>query len=203
MVDEEAGDAESALAITREEARDTLERQLDTLDDIDTKAAKILRLNVVVVGALLTVVSITVDADVGLSPLYNQYTLAGAVSLLCSTVFAAMTYTVSDVSAGLSDSDVRNAVEGDYARDELLEGLALAYADWIDANYRENVGNTPLITATILLLVYALTGFFLGVAEAFAGPVPISVVATLLVLLATVTWVTKIHAQIRRWWQVR
>lgn len=203
MRDDEPSETPAALQMTREEARATLEQQLATLDDIDTKAAKILRLNVVVAGALLTVVSITVDAEVGLSPLYNRYTLAGAASLLGSTVFAALTYTVSDTSIGLSDSDVRAVVAAGPDKRAFTESLLDGYADWIAFNYRANVANTPLITLTLLLLIYAVTGFGLGVLSVVLGAVHPVLDLAVVAMLVTVTYATKIHEQIRRWWRVR
>jgi hypothetical protein len=199
MRDDESSETPAALEMTREEARATLERQLGTLDDIDTKAARILRLNVVVAGALLTVVSITVDADVRVSPLFNVYTVFGASALLGSTVFAALTYTVSDARAGLSATDIRGILAEEYDEDELLEGLVDGYADWIAFNHHENIRNTPLITATVLGLIYAVTGFFIGVVEAFAGPVSPAVAAAAAVGMVAMAVVTDLHGQIREW----
>ena len=91
------------------------------------------------------------DAEVGLSPLYNRYTVFGAFALLGSTVFAALTYTVSDVRIGLSDEDVRAVLAAEPCVEELRESLIRGYADWIAINYRQNVSNTPLIIDCVTL----------------------------------------------------
>lgn len=55
----DGGDSEfDILTIAREEAHRTVDHQLSTLNDIDTKAAKILRLNLLLLSIVLTGLSV-------------------------------------------------------------------------------------------------------------------------------------------------
>ncbi|MFC7197459.1 hypothetical protein ACFQL4_27175 [Halosimplex aquaticum] len=51
------------LRIAREEARKTLDAQLSTLDDIDAKALSVFRLDVAIVGVLLSALSFAAASD--------------------------------------------------------------------------------------------------------------------------------------------
>lgn len=52
------------LELAHEEAQRTVDDQIQTLNDIDTKAARILRLDVVLISIVLTGVSITLQSPI-------------------------------------------------------------------------------------------------------------------------------------------
>lgn len=157
--------------VALEEARRTVDKQNEVLNNIDDKAARILRINLVVIGLLLTGLSVATRSDGGQSEsarellpvVANIYTELGVLALLLSTALAALTYTASASRIGLSGNSLRQIVfEGNAPDRKRLRGLANSYASWIESNYETNAYNAPLATGTLLLLVYAVTLLVLG-----------------------------------------
>lgn len=165
------------LTIGHQEAQRTINEQVQTLNDIDSKAIKILRVNVVLVGLVLTAVSFIAnssDSAGQLTDLINAYSIVGVGLLLLSTVLAALTYSVSTFRGGMSYEDVRQFVgmSEKYSDVQVLEGIVLSYAEWIRFNDTTNIRNSVYITATILTLVYALVALALSVVVATGGTIP-------------------------------
>ncbi|WP_159077110.1 hypothetical protein [Halococcoides cellulosivorans] len=194
---------EQTLAELRSEARETVNAQINTLDDIDTKASKILRLNIVLIGILVSGLSIIAQFGNGpnfpeISNFLNGYVTLGTVSIVLSTAFAAMTYTASEQDIGLSHENLSALLQADLDRSEAETLMLKNYIVRINFNRSTNVRNIPLIQLTILFAVIAVVSFVLGVHEALVGPVPgLYVFGTLLVIL-TVVAVSGVVKQIYR-----
>jgi hypothetical protein len=177
MSDDGESDDIDIVSISREEAHRTIDNQIQTLDDIDSKAAKILRINLVILGILLTGVSLATtpgsasDGPIYYADLVNRYTIGGTVLLLVSTGVAAITYTSSSLQAGVGPDDLRAFLDNDYSDRQNLEGLVAGYAEWIEYNYKTNAKNAPLGTLTLLLLIFAMTALALGTKKAATGDV--------------------------------
>lgn len=188
--------------VSREEARRTLEEQLRVLEDIDTKAVKVLRVNVVLVGLVLTAVSIGVRTGRPVESLPNWYLVAGVGCLLASTAVATLTYTTTSIRAGIDVDGLRYMLANDLSDERNVEELVYSYADWMEFNYETNVRSAMLGTLTVLLLAHAVTFLSFGVFETFLGPPsrPVSV-ATIPVLLAF-TWFTGFPKQARRFHRI-
>lgn len=189
------------LAVSRVEARETIDHQLATIDDIDSKAIRILRVNALLAGLVLTGASVVVRSGVGASEadVLNSYLVSGVGFLLLSTALAAVTYTSSDVRPGLAATDLRTILEEEYPDEQVWRGLLESYADWIEFNYETNVRNAPLVSATIALLVWALGFVAVGVVAAFRGPLPWYAHASVLTTLLAFTASTGLYGQVRRW----
>lgn len=196
------------LSIVREEAHRTIDNQIETLDDIDAKAARILRINLVLLGILLTGLSIAVPsggmggAPVSYGDLANGYNYAGVLCLLLPTGVAAVTYTSASLQAGIGPAGLREILDNDYTDRQNLAGLVDSYADWIEYNYRVNARNAPLGTLTLLLLVASIVSVTLGVKKAITGVVKWWLLAGVALLLITVIHSTGFVAQARRWGRV-
>lgn len=199
------------LRIAREEAHRTVDHQVATLNDIDTKAAKILRPNLILLGIVLTGVSLVSNGTPTLSAetsatvgnLENFFIGVGFSSLLVSTAIAALTYTASSVRKGMSGRDLRQLLRNDYQNEQNLAGIVDSYADWMQYNFRVNTRNAPLGTLTLLFLVYAIVFLSTGVYHTFVAPVTAVPTTALTVLLALFSWRTGIIRQIRRYWRYR
>jgi hypothetical protein len=149
-----------------EQGRSTIDRQIEALNDIDTKSSQILRLNVLIIGALLTLASVSVRSDqFAVDDFFNPYTIGGLASLIVSTGFAGLTYTASDTEPGIRASEITEILDKETPPDQYYEELSYGYAKWIRFNNKTNIRNTPLITITILLVVYGITLISVGVAE--------------------------------------
>ena len=122
--DTEAGiDRAELLEITREEAHRTIDKQIETLEDIDEKASQILRLNLLLLSIVLTGFSI-IAADNGVasvtneSAIVNPYLVIGILSIILSTTVAAFTYTASNKKSGMSGRDIASVLEGEYSPEQ-------------------------------------------------------------------------------------
>lgn len=198
------GDPEQ-LSELREEARETVDAQQATLNDIDTKASRILRLNVVLIGALVSVLSIatrpgsdSASGNVGVEPFVNVYTEVGVGALVLSTAFAAMTYTASELDVGVSSENLTDLLRADFTADETEELLVKNYVTRINFNRSTNVRNIPLIQLTIIFVVSAIVAFALGVYQGLVGTVPVWLLVVAVGLVVGVVVVSGLVTQVRR-----
>lgn len=167
------------LSELRSEARETVDAQKETLNDIDTKASKLLRLNVLLIGVIISAFSIAAQygADSnstlpGVEPFLNMYVKFGVASLVISTALAAVTYTASELDVGLDSSNLTNLIRADFAPEDAQELLVKNYIVRINFNRSTNIRNIPLITSTIIFVVLGVIFFSLGVYEAMIDDVP-------------------------------
>lgn len=123
------------LSELRSEARETATGQQETLNDIDSKASKILRVNVLLIGVIISTLSIaakiggkpaTAGPDNGtptllLDHFLNLYTKLGVGFLILSTALAALTYTASDYDMSESEAEECRS-DREKARASLLSG---------------------------------------------------------------------------------
>ncbi len=191
------------LSELRSEARETVDAQVTTLDDVDTKASKILRLNVLLIGVIVSAVSIaarTGDAGTttGVGSFTNVYVKLGVASLVLSTALAAVTYTVSELDVGVSSGNLLNLLRADLSPDEAQELLVKNYVVRINFNRSTNVRNIPLITSTILLLVTSVVCLSLGMYQAAIGNVPAWLAVASAGLLGAIVRVSGLVTQTRR-----
>lgn len=199
-----SGDTEQLVEL-RAEARETVDAQRETLTDIDTKASKILRLNIVLIGILISVLSIMTqigsESDPGLGnvePFVNIYTLIGIGALVLSTAFAAMTYTASELDVGVSSENLTELLKSDFQRQETEVLLIQNYIMRINFNRSTNLRNIPLIQMTIILIVSAIIAFALGLYHGVMGSVPTWLWLPSVLLLGMVVLVSGLPNQIRR-----
>lgn len=206
---EEGNEDIDLLAIAREEAQRTVDNQIETLNDIDSKAARILRINLVLLSIILTGLSVATNSQTAnaaglyLPNLINNYTISGLLLLLFSTGVAGITYTASNLKAGMSGRDLKNLLDNEYSDQRNVEGIVESYAGWIQRNYRVNAKNAPLGTLTILLLLYAMAALALGVKEGVSDSVEWWLFIGTLTLLIGVTYYTGFHEQVKRYWELR
>jgi len=193
------------LPVLRAEARKTVDARLETLDDIDTKASKILRLNVALIGILVSVVSLATqfapDSESGIGriePFVNVYTEVGIAALVLSTAFAAVTYTASEVEVGVSSENLTNLLRADFSQSESEELLVKNYIMQINFNRSTNVRNIPLFQLTMVFTILAIISFVLGLYRGIVGTLPVWLLAAALLLLVAVVWVSGIVRQTRR-----
>jgi hypothetical protein len=185
------------LTELRSEARETVDAQNETLTDIDTKASRILRLNILLIGVLVSALSIATQNGSsgggqmsGVEPFINVYTKAGTGSLVLSTAFAAMTYTASELDIGVSSENLTTLLRADLSREDAEELLVKNYIVRINFNRSVNIRNIPLIQMTIFLVITAVALFSLGTYRAVVGPVPLFLLALTTGVLLGVVFVS-------------
>lgn len=196
--------------VALEEGRRTIDKQNEILNNIDDKAARILRINLVIVGLLLTGLSVATGTGSETGPVeqllpsaVNTYTELGLFMLLLSTGVAALTYTASALRIGVTGGSLRRIVfEGDTSDRKRLRGLTRSYSKWIEQNYRTNAYNAPLATLTLIFLVYAVVLLTLGGIETIRA-VRWYENAVALLFIAIYTALTGITGQVKRYLRLR
>lgn len=202
--DDELWERPSSLIIAREEAHRVVDNQIKTLNDIDAKAGRILRINLLLIGILLTGLSIAAPRNpngfglISLSELDNIYNFIGIVCLLLSTGFAALTYTSSSSQAGMAAEELRNIIENDFSDLENIEGLVISYSNYIRYNRFVNSKNAPLGTLTLIFLVFGITALSLGVKQAVTSTVEYWILVVVGILLLAFLRLTGIYGQVKR-----
>ena len=201
--DDERDNDPNPLIVSRVEARATLDHQIETLADIDTKASKILRLNVALLSILLLGTSVLAKSSAyGAAEFLTPLSLVGVGSLLASTAFAGLTYTSSEFRGGLGPNDLRTVLDCEYDDERLQEALVASYADWIEFNDGTNLRNESLITLTIVWAVYAVAFLTLGTVDVFLDSIPGFVVLFVVLALAVFTLLSRVPTQLACWWDV-
>jgi len=185
-----------SLQVTHEEARRTLDAQLSTLDDIDAKALSVFRLNVGLVGVLLSALSFAAASDVAtVSAVLNVAVGLGVGSFLLSAAAAGLTYATAGQRIGADPGGLEDAIE--LSEPDALVWLVESYAEWIRHNQRTNLRKAFLVNLSILGTVAGTLALGVGAIAAFTGlvypPLAIAVVA-----LVVLVFVTDLHGQIYR-----
>lgn len=199
----------------RSEAQKTVTSQIETINDIDTKASQILRLNILLIGVIVSVLSLAAQSG-GDGTLYvngseafiNTYMGLGFASLILSTAFAAMTYGASELDTGIDVQNIEHFLTVDFSAEEVEELLLKNYIARINFNRSTNIRNLPLITATLNLVIAGVVFFSLGIYEAIIGTVPRWLHYSALLLFLVVVWRSAFLVQTYRavrdiliWWQ--
>lgn len=193
------------LAVLRSEANLTVERQLDTLADIDDKASRMLRLNLLTVGVILSALSIASQLDGGartgltvIGGFRNVYVEVGVASLVLSSALAAITYSASENDGGVSAENVTRLLRTDLPLEDAEVLLVKNYVARINFNRSSNVRNIPLITGTIVLAVVGVILLTLGVYQATVRPVPWWLATAAIAMTSTVVFVSGVLTQTGR-----
>lgn len=194
--DDEGQLSTDVLQTTIEESEKTLEYQLDTLADIDDKALRIYRANVLFLSIVIGVVSIAVNSEpTAISHLINLNSVTGVVLLLGSLSTGAITYRASNMEGGIGPDEIQRVLRD--AQDEWKSScLVLSrYKQYLSRNDEVLEENAKWMTYTTILTINALAylalGVFVtGVVDETTSPVFAVVIATLGFPL--VVWISKI-----------
>ncbi len=153
-----AGVELEALKHLYDEGHANVEHQIATGTDLDTKASQVFRFNTLVIGILVSALSILLrleDAPLQVGD-WILYAMAGGVVLLgISALLAILAYMVTEFAMGLRAEDLANAREAGFTEAELLEEMVAAYT-------RAAAANRANIDTTAKRLKGALWTLFLG-----------------------------------------
>ncbi|QZP36300.1 hypothetical protein [Halobaculum magnesiiphilum] len=167
-MDDDPGEAEfshprnvETLRLLHTDARSVLDHQLAILGDIDDKAARTVRLTVLVLAAVISAPSVIDNPD----QYVNQYTVWGGLSLVLSVVLGVITYSSSSPELGPGPSDIERVLDRRFIELEWLVIVLDNYEDWIDRTGRVNRVNGWLLALTQAALAVGLGLFVIGVAQ--------------------------------------
>lgn len=153
-----------ALRTTHEEARTVLDHQIESVRNLDDKAAKTFRLDAVFLGLTLTAVSLLVRSDsFQVSPFVNAGTVAGVIALIASFIFAVLTFTVTDMHSGIGPADIERLVDEKYTEEEWLALLVRSEAAWMAGNEKQQSLNVKFLIVSHVALLIAIICFSVGI----------------------------------------
>ncbi len=120
---------DNIATLMRREGRQTVDNLNNGLSDIDTKASKLMRANIVLAGLLLSGFSFASKSNtIEATPFVNSFSISGIVVLVSSIVAAGITYTATESRVGISPQTIQTFVTSDLEQSEVDRGLAKAYA---------------------------------------------------------------------------
>lgn len=182
-----------ALCKACEEGRETLDHQIASLRNIDDKAVRILRANILFIGLVLTAVSITVRSSIDVFRFVNSHTILGSFLLLCSCAMAAMTFLVTEYEPGIGANAITITTEEDLSKQQLHVRLSNGYASWIRYNESALQINGLLATGTIILVIDAIalltSGAIIGAVNWLRSSKSVGVLLALIVFLLAIDFV--------------
>lgn len=142
-----------------------LNRQIDTLNDIDDKAMRTVRITLVVVSVLFSAATVPEARR-----FLNALTAAGTACLVASILVGLLTYSSSDAETGVGPTYLVDARRGRYSEREWLVVLLAGYAEWIDDMGRLNETNARLLSLTQACTGLGVLLLAIGVALSVAEP---------------------------------
>lgn len=163
MTDERSEYDVESLRVTREEAWKVLDHQTETISEIHDKGIHILRLNVLLLGLVLTIASILAGSETtpGVNWIVNEFTVAGVVTSVASMIGAVRAYSSTSFRAGTDASDIRAFLRRTPSEGKWLAALLYNYAAWIEQNELANRRNAIALFGSHVLLFLAM-GYYVG-----------------------------------------
>lgn len=152
------GPSEDALERLFAEAQRNLEQQNHAADRLDTKASEVLRFNAILVGVLVTGLSVAAQLGPvpGASPFPVGGFVAGAVLLLASTMIAIRAFHETGYRVGLQSEELEDVLKRDVGDRELVEEILPAYVGGIAQNRRSLDRVSARMNWALLTLLAAL-----------------------------------------------
>lgn len=144
------------------EARTVLDHQIQILDDIDDKAARTVRVTIVLVGAVLGVASFGDQTGISFT---NSYILWANTNLILSIALGMKTYNVSDPYLGPNPNDLTDLLDSENEEDMLTFLINKGYNNWISETEFLNRKNGMYLDLTQLSLVVGLLYLTVGLLD--------------------------------------
>lgn len=149
----------STLTFLYEDARRVVDHQIAYLSDVDDKAVRTVKINAVILGAILSVHQLSPRVS-----LADPFPGVALMALLGSMAAGIVTYTTSDAQFGPGpryiDDVLNEPADETYWRFETLR----SYADWIEDNEHVTRRNGTYLLVSQLLLLVGLTILTTGIA---------------------------------------
>ncbi len=147
------------VGVAYEQARTVVDAQERTLQDIDDKAVRIVRVTVVLFGVLVSAVGLLDSAAVAGPLVY-----AGGGCLLLSLCLGVVTFAETDLHFGPRSQYLRRLVTDDFEDPDAWEQhLVQTYATWIEDNATTVRTNAWFLLATQVALISGVVLVTIGV----------------------------------------
>lgn len=146
-------------SILRDEAREVLDAQLESLRQTDAKALATVRVSALIGGVFVSAISVTDEP----SKIINLPFILAGIALFMSISFGVLSYAVDRPSHGIGPGyidDIFPELDSDQA---FKEDLVDRYADWIEENNEDIATDSFYLSVSQGLLLVTLLFFALGV----------------------------------------
>ena len=140
---------DDAASLLREEGRQVIDSQLQTLRDTDRKALATARMIALILGLLLSALSLSETPTEEL----NNWLVGGGALLLLSLGIAVLTYSVDRPSFGVGPGYFDEAIAEHSTRDQIEGDLLEQYANWIEDNGADISSNSTYLLITQSTLI--------------------------------------------------
>lgn len=150
---------EEAQDFVREEARNVVSEQLQTLRDTDQKAMATARINGLILGVLASAASLSDNA----TDVVNVWIVIGGGILLGSLCVSILTYTIDRPSYGVGPGYFDATLDNLDTVEEVQKDMLARYADWIENNSEEISTNGSYLLLSQLLFIFGLLSLGYGV----------------------------------------
>lgn len=153
---------DGAREVLREEARNVVAEQLQTLRDTDRKALATARINGLVLGVLASASSLSRNPG----DVVNDWIVGGAGLLLLSLCVSVFTYTVDRPNYGIGPGYFDAVLVDLDSETETVDDLLARYANWIEGNSAEISTNGTYLLLSQVAFVAGLAAIAYGVYRA-------------------------------------
>ena len=161
-----------------------------------------LRLNALIIGILLTIVSITFNQNPTVfSRFVNLAFGLGVVSTALSFYSSLITYTRSEIIPVLTVDDIGTVLDNNLREKTMLLSLLLSHSEWIRKNSRVNRRDANTLYASHVLLWMSIGYYPLAIVFGVFEPsfrLRIEAVVAVTVILGLFIWIPRTEAWLRR-----
>jgi len=155
--------SKDALSVVLERTERTLDYQLDTLADIDDKAVKIYRANILFLSIVIGLASIAVRGNGNIQSLINLNSAAGIILILLSLAAGAITYRASDMQGGIDPREIDRTFYEKQNERTSISMIVNKNKKYIEKNDTVLKKNGEYITYTTILTINALAYISMGI----------------------------------------
>lgn len=152
--------ATEALENTVEESRREYDKKVETIEEMDGKAMRSVRTAVILVGLVVSAVSVSGPGAVGqLSVLSIIVGGPGVVALVVSIIFGIGVYSTTEYPTGIDSDHRADVITGGYSREKWLVHLLDEYDEWSDKladEISENTRHFELVQVSLSLGILSL-----------------------------------------------
>lgn len=154
-----------ALRAVRDEARDSLNKTIEAIEEKDDKAISTVRLNLLLIGIVITAAS-SLPSSLHYA---NWFTLTGVLLLTISTFIGMWAYTYTDYTPGITSDYIEELERERYTEQEWLRWMNQRYQQWIQTATRSESIEATKLGRTHVLQIIGVALLILGATAGLYG----------------------------------
>ena len=152
-----------SLRRTHEEGRATLDHLISTINDTDDKAAYTLRINILILGIVATIISLTLrEGIVQAQDVSNVALYVAIASSILSLVVSLLIYSRTEFKVGLSANDLGSVLGEKFSEERLLLALIRSEQRWIRYNEKTNKWDADRLFLAQFLLLFSIVSYLVA-----------------------------------------